>query len=232
MRVDRRRLLELVGSLTVSIAGGALTSESGAQALLPVRLLLLRRLGLSPSGQCTAPCVRGSLYDVSDLKGRALDDALIPLMGTRAALCDVIERPWKNNAPNVSAIPRGVYAATVRDDRSKPWMTNENRAWRLELGGTGHRSNIQFHYGQDVAWSEGCFIVGALLQADDGAGLAAKYCALSDAEKAVSTIRAAVTAIGRDSKDIKIGVADHGGLFPDYKVNTPCPSVLLRSDVP
>jgi hypothetical protein len=183
--------------------------------------MVVRRMGLSPTNQCVAPCIRGSIYDVSDLSG-SLDDTLLPLLKARKPVCDIIERPWKDNTPNVSAIPKGVYAATVRTDKTKPWMTNENRLWRLELAGTPKRSAIQFHYGQDVAWSEGCFIVGSLLQAGDAAGVTARYCAVEDGEVAVVALRSVVTATGRDPKKISVGVTDDSGLFPGLQPKEPC----------
>lgn len=218
--LTRRHVFRLLGT-PLFLSGGFLPM-AGAQDLVAVRLLVLRRLGLSPSGHCNAPCIRGSVYDVSDLGAKALDESLIPLLASRMPLCDVIERPWKDNAANVSAIPRGVYGATVRDQPTKNWMTNENRAWRLELAGTGHRTNIQFHYGQDVAWSEGCFIVGSLLRKDDNSGIVERYCAVTDGERAVATLRAAVTAAGRNVRDIQVGIADHAGLFPNFDANAPC----------
>ncbi len=35
-----------------------------------------------------------------------------------------------------------------------------DRAWRLELGGTAPKGNIQFHYGKDASWSTGCIVIG------------------------------------------------------------------------
>lgn len=212
--ISRRDLL-LAG------VAGAAPALARAQQLQPVRLMVVRRMGLSPTNQCVAPCIRGSIYDVSDLAGK-LDDTLLPLLKARKPVCDVIERPWKDNKPNVSAIAKGVYAASVRTDKTKPWMSNENRLWRLELAGTPKRSAIQFHYGQDVAWSEGCFIVGSLLQAGDEAGVTARYCAVENGEAAVAALRAVVTATGRDPKKISVGVADDTGLFPGLQPKEPC----------
>lgn len=192
-----------------------------AQQLTPVRLMVVRRLGLSPTNQCVAPCTRGSVYDVSDLPG-SLDDTFLPLLKLRKPVCDVIERPWKDNQPNVSSIPKGVYSASIRSDKTKPWMNNENRSWRLELAGTPKRSAIQFHYGEDVAWSEGCFIVGTLLQSGDSAGITARYCAVEKGEAAVAALRAVVTAAGRDPKKVSIGVVDDSGLFPGLQPKEPC----------
>lgn len=193
-----------------------------AQQLIPVRLVVVRRLGLSPTNQCVGSCIRGSVYDVSDLSGN-LNDALLPLLKLRKPLCDVIERPWKDNKPNVSSVPKGVFTASVRTDRTKPWMTNENRWWRIELVGTKlERSAIQFHYGQDVSWSEGCFIVGSLLQRSDDAGLTNRYCSVENGEVAVAALRAAVSAPGRDTSKISIGVFDDAGLFAGMQPKEPC----------
>lgn len=207
--------------LIASIAG-AVPALVPAQQLLPVRLMVVRRMGLTPTNQCVAPCIRGSIYDVSDTSG-VLDDTLLPVLKTRKPVCDVIERPWKDNKPYVSAIPKGTYAAYVRNDKKKPWMINENRQWRLELIGTEpKRSAIQFHYGLDVAWSEGCFIVGSLLQSGDEAGVTARYCAVENGEAAVAALRAVVTATGRDPKKISVGVVDDSGLFPGLQPKEPC----------
>lgn len=213
----------MISRRDVFVAGvaGAAPIFGLAQQLVPVRLMVVRRMGLLPTNQCVAPCIRGSIYDLSDIAGK-LDDTLLPLLKTRKPICDVIERPWKDNKPNVSAIPKGVYAASVRTDKTKPWMTHENRVWRIELGGTPQRSAIQFHYGQDVGWSEGCFIVGTLLQAGDEAGVTTRYCAVDNGEAAVAALRAVVTATGRDPKKISLGVADDSGLFPGLQPREPC----------
>jgi Family of unknown function (DUF5675) len=193
-----------------------------AQQLIPVRLLVLRRIGLSPTNQCVAPCTRGSIYDVSDLNENP-SDALLPVLKTRKPICDVIERAWKDNKPNTSSIPKGVYTASVRTDKTKPWMTNENRWWRIELAGTNlQRSAIQFHYGQDVSWSTGCFIVGTVLQKGDDAGVTKRYCSVENGEAAVAALRAAVSAPGRDASKISIGVFDDAGMFAGLQPKEPC----------
>jgi hypothetical protein len=219
--MNRRAFLQKAGIASATLA---LPYLAFGQRKTPVRLLLLRRPALSPSSECAAPCIRGQLYDVSDFPDAVLDQSLLPLMPGRPALCDVIERPWANNAPSKSAISKGVYAAHVRDDATKDWMTTLDRRWRIELDGTTPRSAIQFHYGKDVKWSEGCFILGKHLQTSDSVGITRQYCVLEDGEKAVAALRAAVMAAGRDSNKITVGVADYEGLFPDFSPNKPCPT--------
>lgn len=192
-----------------------------AQILKPVRLLVVRRMGLSPANQCVAPCIRGSIYDISDQAG-ALDQTILPLLISRKPVCDVIERPWKDNASNISSIPKGIYTAHVRNDRTKTWMNNEDRAWRIELGGVSRRTAIQFHYGEDVAWSQGCFILGTLLQAGDAAGITNRYCKVENGEAAVAALRAAVNGTGLNPKSITIGVVDDANLFPGLQPKAPC----------
>lgn len=219
--MDRRTFITTASSLVIAPMVAASAGPLGNQELVPVRLLVLRRLGLSPTTHCTAPCIRGRLYDVTALAG-ALDGTMIPLLGNAQALCDVIERPWRNNASNVSSIPKGQYTARIRDDKTKTWMDTENKRWRLELENTSPRSAIQFHFGGDVSWSEGCFIVGSLRQGADGPGVTPSYCRVAAAEQAIARIRSAVTSPGRDINNIKIGVADHAGLFPDFTANSQC----------
>lgn len=216
---DRRHLL--MGAAAVGL-GALVVPTAFAQVLRPVRLMLVRRPARIPSSACTARCIRGQLFDVSDAGNRALDDTILPLLRLRTPICDTIERPWRNNQPSVSSIPVGIYGASVRTDATKPWMTTLDRRWRLELSGVPHRSAIQFHYGQDEAWSEGCFILGQLLSPGGTIGDAA-YCQLTNGEVAVAALRAAVTDTGADATDIRVGVCDDTGLFPNYRPTAPCP---------
>lgn len=226
-RHSRRQALAVIG--LQAIRGFTIVGALGApnpvwsQPLVPVRLLVLRRPGLSIVNECIAPCIRGSIYDVSDLGDAGLDTTVVAALGTRKPICDVIERPWKDNAPNKSSIQRGKYKAKIRDEPTKNWMKGApNKAWRLELEGTPHRTAIQFHYGTDVDWSQGCFIVGSLLQSGDAKGLTAAYCKLEGSEAAVAALRDIVTASGRNPQDIRIGIADSSEIFPNYRPLKPC----------
>jgi len=208
-RIGRR------GFLSVALGGLAAPAITRAQALLPVRLLVLRQPAVIGSSNCVASCIRGSLHDVST--AGAIDPAQWSIPFGVAPICDVIERPWAGNAPNISAIPAGEYKAFVREDATKSWMTNQNRRWRIQLEGVQGRSAIQFHFGQDELWSQGCFIVGDHLIADPSLNdLAGAYCSVGNGEAAIARLRSVVIASGLDGSDIRIAVADRRGLFPDF----------------
>lgn len=207
-------------SFGIAAALGTKPFEAFAQALTPVRLLVVRKPGFSLTNQCLAPCIRGKVYDASHIDSLDLQGVILPLLGQ--PICDVIERPWQGNAPSVSAIPVGLYSAIVRNDPTKAWMTNINRSWRIELFGVPHRANIQFHYGSDVSWSEGCFIVGSLLQPDGSSGMEAAYCGLEGGEAAIERLRAIVEAPGVNPDDIMVGVTDDYGLYPDFSSAPTC----------
>ncbi|KTE30409.1 MULTISPECIES: DUF5675 family protein [unclassified Sphingopyxis] len=200
--------------IVVALAGVAVSPVAFAQPTLrPVRLLVVRRPANLPSSNCAAPCIRGSVYDVGDVQGPIAPAAIFT--SHRTPICDVIERPWAGNAPSISAVPKGVYAAKIRTDATKPWMeTTPSRAWRIEISGVpGGRSAIQFHYGTDVKWSEGCFIVGRLLDASTGGGIGANYCKVEGADDALAALRSAIEGPGNDRTRIEVTVADSTDLF-------------------
>lgn len=199
--------------VVLGLGAEALASEGFAQPTLrPVRLLVARRIANVPANNCTAPCIRGSVYDVTNVSGPI--SAVAILAGQPTPICDVIERPWAGNAANVSSVPKGVYAARVRTDATKSWMiATPSRAWRIEIAGVpGGRSAIQFHYGTDASWSQGCFIVGKLLQIPAG-GVGAGYCQVTGADAALTALKNIIEAPGRDTTRIEVTVADSGDLF-------------------
>jgi len=203
------------GFLAAAAAALAAPEIARGQALLPVRLLVLRRPAVMGSDNCNAPCIRGSIYDVSSEGLYSPDTWSIPL--GQAPICDVIERPWANNAPNVSAIPAGTYAAHIREDATKAWMTNLNRRWRLQLDRVEGRSAIQFHYGKDEGWSQGCFIVGDhLVDAPALNDLSGPYCKVTNGEAAIERLRAAVLSPSVDNQTIEVAVSDRSSLFADF----------------
>ena len=214
----RRSVLQSVAS---ACAIGLVPGTSNGQLLTPVKLLVVRKPAFSLSNVCVAPCIRGKIFDVSSMSTLDdMSDVFLGLLGN--AVCDVIERPWKDNLPTVSSIPPGAYSASVRDDATKDWMNSVNRRWRLELSGVPHRTNIQFHYGEDVGWSEGCFIVGDLLQSDASTGILDTYCELSNAEAAIERLRGIVESNGGQQATVTIGVTDDYNLFPDFDTSPNC----------
>lgn len=86
-----------------------------------------------------------------------------------------LERPWKDNAPLISAIPDGKYAGTLRYDHPDKW--------RIELRDVPGRGNIQIHAGNTPADSQGCILIGLALGGD--------LCSVSGSTKAYDALRVA-----------------------------------------
>jgi hypothetical protein len=138
--------------------------------------------------------------------------------GLLTELTDVIERSFEENLP-ISSIPVGIYEAFVRTNATKKWMWTggelnkgvvlENRAWRIELSNVPQRTNIQFHYGKDVKWSEGCLVVGSSPR-----NTCKDQCTHDDSpESAIVKLRNFVTSNGTTLKP-KIRVRIANGVWP------------------
>jgi hypothetical protein len=69
-----------------------------------------------------------------------------------------LEKPWRGNAPLISAIPGGRYSAILRYDHSDQW--------RIELKDVPDRTNVQIHTGNVPDNSEGCILIGKELGGD------------------------------------------------------------------
>ncbi len=67
--------------------------------------------------------------------------------------CDTLERPWSNNLPNVSCIPKGTYKVSY----SWSWKFMKN-TYRLEA--VPKRSGILIHSGNYFFDIQGCIILG------------------------------------------------------------------------
>ena len=67
----------------------------------------------------------------------------------------IIERPWLNNAPNISCIPCGVYRAIYLARSASGKYRNVH--W---LQGVPNRSGVLQHNGNKAAHSRGCLIIG------------------------------------------------------------------------
>lgn len=93
-------------------------------------------------------------------------------------ICYVLEKPWLQNLPEISAIPTGEYDATLRVDGTK--------GWRIELKNVPSRGNIQIHVGNTPADSRGCLLPGT--------GIESSLCKVTGSNDATKLIKAALKA--------------------------------------
>lgn len=101
--------------------------------------------------------IKGQLYgvpDIYELKNLGRENTHL-----LEYLCDTQELTYIDNQKNISSIPEKTYLGCIRNDPSKSWMRNELRRWRIQLKGVDNRTDIQFHYGKDFGWSDGCIIL-------------------------------------------------------------------------
>lgn len=158
--ISRRDLIKTGGL----VAAGAFMPDIAFAQDNKVKLLLVRETGYQ--NKCV-PCIPGKLYGVP----AAIDLATAEqILGLLTPIVDTVELSYEPDSTTPSSIPEATYGAFVRTDGTKKWMWTGNaigsgtvdldKAWRLELTGTGHQSNIQFHYGRDAGWSRGCVIIG------------------------------------------------------------------------
>lgn len=84
--------------------------------------------------------------DVEYTQGMLLKDG--------AFLCDTLELPWKDNAHNVSCIPKGTYSIHYRENH------HAHIPYAYEVENVPDRSGILIHTANRVAELEGCIAVG------------------------------------------------------------------------
>lgn len=138
----------------ILLSGCCLNEVAAADA----QLLLVRATKADLT--CDVPVLHGRLFAVPAGKDLGKVATIVGL----ELLTHVQELPYYSNQNKISAIPAGTYSATVRTAETKDWMKGKpDRAWRLELptirGEGKKRQYIQFHYGKDMSWSEGCVIL-------------------------------------------------------------------------
>ena len=92
------------------------------------------------------------------------------------AVCYVLEKPWLENIPEISAIPSGEYPASIRTDGTK--------GWRIELSNVPGRTNVQIHVGNTTADSRGCLLPGKTIEDS--------LCKVSESKAAMDLIRDAL----------------------------------------
>lgn len=96
-----------------------------------------------------------------------------------------LERPWKDNAQNISCIPKGEYQC-VRWSSPKFGST-----WLLQ--GVPGRTHVLIHKGNSVADTQGCILVGEAYEgqliAQSGKAFAELQFLLCDVDTFTLTIR-------------------------------------------
>lgn len=80
-----------------------------------------------------------------------LPDRTIGLIKLSAVELKTLERPWKNNEPNISCIPEGTYIVN-RDE------TGKHRYYRVE--GVANRTLIEIHVANKPSHLQGCIALG------------------------------------------------------------------------
>lgn len=73
-----------------------------------------------------------------------------PIAGEPFAV--TLEPPWKDNAPNVSCIPAGLYAIKG--------INSPKYGYTFEVADVPGRTHILFHKGNAAAHTKGCVLVG------------------------------------------------------------------------
>lgn len=188
--MDRRDFF--IGVAAVSL-GGIHQIAHGTENRVQLLLLRQRKEPLSCGPIRYMP---GKLYGVPV----TIPLPLATLSSGLTHIADTEEPLYQDNEPFVSSVPRGTYQGFIKDEETKSWMVGKpNRAWRIELEDTEPRTEIQFHYGDDYTWSEGCIILV-------GKEANGPVCAHDDSpESAVIALREYVESIGLN-KDVRIDV--------------------------
>jgi hypothetical protein len=179
-----RRLARL--AYVIALLAAHASSRSGAihAQLAPLRIKIVREAGSThPLNYET--CVRGTMYVLSG-SFREPPDTL----AEGVEFAHTLELPWKSDVGHISSIPAGRYLGSVRTDGTL--------GWRIELRGTGHRTNIQIHTGSRVANTsniEGCILPGRRLECPPPPGTVKTdvpvQCCLKDSGERMAALKAA-----------------------------------------
>lgn len=138
-----------------------------AAQVKPTALRLVRRTGweeLMGRNQC----IIGDLF---------FTDPSFPAADMGSKISNALELAYRNNLGEISSIPKGDYEGYIRTDGP--------RGWRIELTGTGPRSNIQLHVGNRPANSIGCILPGTGNSTDS-------QCRIEGSRQAMDALKAVV----------------------------------------
>lgn len=112
--------------------------------------------------------------------------------------CYTLERPWADNAENISSIPASIYNGFLRYDHDDHW--------RIELVDVPDRTNVQIHVGNEPDETKGCILVGESLGED--------LCSLKGSVIAYGQLKAAFYGtddpISTPDKTIVVTIEDAG----------------------
>ena len=152
--LKRRTLLQAACLFPIA---AALRAQSPLQ---PLALRLIRRAGFQEL-MGKNKCVISDLYK---------SNPTFPITDLGYKLSNALELPMRNNLPDISAIPIGVYEGRVRTDGAL--------GWRIELSGTKERKNIQIHVGNTPVDTIGCILPGMGNSTDANCSVAGSVAAM------------------------------------------------------
>lgn len=121
---------------------GLLFPVEAISQVQPLALRLVRRTGWQAL-MGTNKCVIGDMFVTS---------TSFPLSDRGSKISNALELAYRNNDKNISSIPAGQYRGAVRVDG--------HLGWRIELIGTGNRTNVQIHIGNRPVDTIGCILLG------------------------------------------------------------------------
>ncbi len=160
-------------------AGVIANASSVAQVTTPFALRVVREQGWAEIMN-KEDCLSGTLYVVD--ANRLMTDRPGRFIGY------VMELPDRSNLNSISAVPVGTYAAFAR--------LSETNGAVIELRNVPNRTNVQFHTGNEISDTEGCFILGATpvtsTQIDRASIVASRNnkCWIADSRSAQNTLLA------------------------------------------
>jgi len=104
--------------------------------------------------------------------------------------CDTLELPWKNNLPNVSCIPKGLYDV-------KYTLSLRFKKFMYEITKVPNRSGIRKHAGNYYTQIQGCILLGVNPKDINGDGQI-------DVTSSVNTVKAFEQFMGKKSYKLLI----------------------------
>lgn len=117
--------------------------------------ILFKSLGLFMLFYCTSAYGETKQFKITIQRTFQINDNCFTgylSINDQPAVCNTLELPWAYNFNDISCIPEGKYAGTIRTDGKK--------GWRIQLEGVPGRQYVQIHIGNYLREIEGCILVG------------------------------------------------------------------------